>query len=190
MGIKPSLWKALVSDLPGRPTALVVEALEAAKWVSCFPHTCRGGPWSNNKLRPAQWSEIHKVKACKTLLEVVQIAKDFPDGSLAKHLGNLSYTDQPQAAAAPSSSTASSSKATQSNRPQQSESAQQAATPKQHSSSRLPAPVFKSVKKDGLKVRRNRSGKNGNQYRISINCVWGDSDFIKRKFVTQEKHVL
>jgi len=66
--------------------ALLQEAILAAQYIAADSETARGGPWCRRKLSAADRKEVKAVFEAKSNREVLDIAKKYPEGSLAYHL--------------------------------------------------------------------------------------------------------
>ena len=82
------VWPRLQKD-----AALVEEARLAAAEHQSSETLARGGPWCRKVLPPEDLKEIRLVAACSSRAEVQALARRYPSGSLAYHLGGKSYRE-------------------------------------------------------------------------------------------------
>jgi hypothetical protein len=66
--------------------ALLQEAIVAAQHIAADAAAARGGPWCRRNLPPADRKEVKAVCEAKSKREVLDVAKQYPEGSLAYHL--------------------------------------------------------------------------------------------------------
>ena len=84
-------FELLEKNLDSNAAALAYEALHTAKlWVKA-PLFVRGAAWSNPTLSEAQETQLRAVSKCADIGQLEKIAQQCPQGSLARHLKDVSF---------------------------------------------------------------------------------------------------
>jgi len=84
-------YRVLEKNIPTKCAALAAEAIWAARQISKFPHSVRGGPWVRIELTQDMRQEIEVVSLRKSLIQLWKYADAHPRGLLYKHLKDLSF---------------------------------------------------------------------------------------------------
>ncbi len=87
------IWGTLSigSGILSKAEALAYEAFYAAKTMVRDMGRVRGGPWARPTLSVSMEAEVRTCAGCARMLGLAAVAKELPQGSLAKHLANVAF---------------------------------------------------------------------------------------------------
>ena len=97
----------VVSGIETHVAALCLEALVASREIVGHRYTARGGPWCNINPPGLTAEQFKEVVACSKVTSIpglLKVRDEFPTGSLADHIANVTFGSTAAAAASASAS--------------------------------------------------------------------------------------